>query len=1350
MPAITVKIAARGTAMSDGKPSVAGHMWFDLDSGHGNRDSLESFGWAPLERGSLNGIGKRFKDDSAKYLSTSYSRTITISQEQYNNIKTFASDPVKHGFDPTYRFMSDSCIDYVWAALHVGGLNPKKYEGHVWPTMNAERIASIPEFDVADQWRDAAADAFVNDLFKHSQALVTEFWKARLLTAPADGNKIDQEVADKWNAARNWRPMWRDPLILDLDGDGIETSGVTTILFDHDGDGIKTGTGWVSADDGFLVLDRNGNGSIDNGTELFGDATALHGGGRAADGFAALTQEDSNHDGKVDQLDASWHQLRVWRDVNQDGISQTEELLTLSQLGIASISTAKTRHGWLLGNGNQLAERGTYTRTGGVVGIPGEVRQMADVNLAENAFHREFTDEVALTDGVAELPDMRGSGRVRDLRQATSLSPALHTVLVQYSQATTRQAQQALLDQLLGAWADTSGMAGTMEQRANGEYAIVYQAFGNQTMPVADAAGKTVVDPDWAGVVAAWKKKLHVLEAFNGRYFFDLSNVMQSLLSNVNGLRWDKDSLVRRQLNVSFSTEQINLLNQSYAALRQSIYASLIMQTRFQSVTDKLGLIFDINAIRANHAPIERYFDHAIAQDAVRGMGDLIEFNRYANRNAVAIASGSWNGMALMEARMRSLVLTPALQSLYAELGVTIIVGDVAGNPYDGSAGHDIVVAGDAADCVHGRGGDDVILGGAGNDVLHGDAGDDVLSGGDQDDQLHGGDGADVLRGENGNDWLTGNAGDDVLDGGPGNDMLHGGNGDDTYLFGIGSGQDTISSYENRAGKCDAIQLGEGIGSADILLRRDGSALVLSLKGHRDRLRVEAYFYGDASYGYQIEQIRFADGSVWDVARIRQAVATGSDGDDALHGDAAANILHGLAGNDMLDGKAGDDVLDGGTGADRLHGGTGEDTLCGGSGNDELYGDAGADCLQGQDGNDRLYGGTGDDTLDGGAGNDTLNGGAGDDTYLFGIGSGQDVIASHESRAGKHDVIQMGEGIGVADIVLRRQWQSLVLSIRGHADSLRVDGYFYSDASHGCQVEQIRFADGASLDVAAIKQLVTTGTAGNDALYGFAGADNVRGLAGDDVLNGKGGNDVLDGGAGADHLYGDAGNNILDGGAGNDILRGGSGNEIFIGGTGNDSITAGIGADLIVFNRGDGQDRVFADTGKDNTLSLGNGIRYADLRLTKNANDLTLVTGTHEHITFKDWYRDINHHSVATLQMIIEDSADYDATSVNAISNTKVTQFNFTGLVSAFDQARTETATLKHWAMSSALADHYLDGSDVAAIGGELAYQYARKGSWSSMSSTQMHALLADARFGLVSQCWRSAGPIPNASCGLT
>jgi len=163
-----------------------------------------------------------------------------------------------------------------------------------------------------------------------------------------------------------------------------------------------------------------------------------------------------------------------------------------------------------------------------------------------------------------------------------------------------------------------------------------------------------------------------------------------------------------------------------------------------------------------------------------------------------------------------------------AEEAREIITPQSGGNQYDGTAADEMVVAGDADDRIHGGGGDDIIFGGAGNDVLHGDAGDDIVSGGSGNDALRGGDGADWLRGQDGNDHLYGDAGDDTLDGGAGNDMLDGGSGNDTYLFGIGSGQDIISAFEDRAGKRDVIQLGAGITVADIVLSREWQSLQLS------------------------------------------------------------------------------------------------------------------------------------------------------------------------------------------------------------------------------------------------------------------------------------------------------------------------------------------------------------------------------------------------------------------------------------------------------------------------------------------------------------------------------------------
>jgi len=198
---------------------------------------------------------------------------------------------------------------------------------------------------------------------------------------------IAQKVNDWWNAARNWIQR-RDPLTLDLDSDGLETVGIdpaNPILFDHDGDGVANATGWIKPDDGFLVLDRNGNGLIDNGTELFGDSTPLYAGGTAADGFAALAQEDTNGDGLVNAGDANWNELRVWQDANSDGITDAGELHSLESLNIAGFHVAKSENTTRLANGNQIADLGSYIHDDGTEGTVGQITGgMADIDLADN------------------------------------------------------------------------------------------------------------------------------------------------------------------------------------------------------------------------------------------------------------------------------------------------------------------------------------------------------------------------------------------------------------------------------------------------------------------------------------------------------------------------------------------------------------------------------------------------------------------------------------------------------------------------------------------------------------------------------------------------------------------------------------------------------------------------------------------------------------------------------------------------------------------------------------------------------------------------------------------------------
>jgi Ca2+-binding RTX toxin-like protein len=193
-----------------------------------------------------------------------------------------------------------------------------------------------------------------------------------------------------------------------------------------------------------------------------------------------------------------------------------------------------------------------------------------------------------------------------------------------------------------------------------------------------------------------------------------------------------------------------------------------------------------------------------------------------------------------------------------------------------GTSVSDTLYAYGGNDCVFGRGSDDVIDGGPGDDVVAGEAGNDTIICGD---------GADVASGGMGDDVIDPGAGRDIVFGGTDHDQYgySGSNGNDVFKFGRGYEQDTVTDYDATSGNLDTILLNDDVAPADVTIRRVDDNLVLSINGTDDTLTVNNWF-ADESGTWQVEQIRFADGTLWNALDIKQMVLQGTPEDDLLIG----------------------------------------------------------------------------------------------------------------------------------------------------------------------------------------------------------------------------------------------------------------------------------------------------------------------------------------------------------------------------------------------------------------------------------------------------------------------------------
>ena len=282
----------------------------------------------------------------------------------------------------------------------LGGLDADTYVPEAGVTV--EIISELGGVDRLDLTRiSIGAVQFIRygDNLLMAYATAAGFEEIHIENQWLDGNRVEQFTFAEGTYAASYieslagspsgvcydelgRPMFCSPygmpVVLDLDGDGIELIEIarSQARFDINGDGTRERIGWVGADDGLLALDRNGNGRIDD----FSEISFLQDFLGAGSDLEGLFAHDSNHDGFLTSADDRFSEFLVWRDANGNGHSEKKELFTLDELGIASISLERR-------NINPLdaeADRNQVLATSSFETVDGRSFQVGDVALFAN------------------------------------------------------------------------------------------------------------------------------------------------------------------------------------------------------------------------------------------------------------------------------------------------------------------------------------------------------------------------------------------------------------------------------------------------------------------------------------------------------------------------------------------------------------------------------------------------------------------------------------------------------------------------------------------------------------------------------------------------------------------------------------------------------------------------------------------------------------------------------------------------------------------------------------------------------------------------------------------------------
>ncbi len=941
-----------------------------------------------------------------------------------------------------------------------------------------------------------------------------------------------------------------DPLVLDLNGDGIHLipQSVGSPLYDVHNTGFGVHTGWVQHDDGLLVYDKNGNGQIDSGREMFGGPDAF--------GFDSLATYDLNADGVIDASDAIYGQLQVWQDINGDAAVDAGELRSLADLGIASISLTTADPTEPTIAGNTINAVASFTRADGTTGT------IAGVTFTDDPFHSVYLGDTTVSADAAARPNLKGFGTLTDLQVAMTLDPTLIDVvdatlpdLTSLDLATLRA--EAL--PIFQAWAqavpllDADGNPVTVQPNSHHDIAVL----------VRDGSGSAPVIDDYA----------YLYDDGNGNTYWKLASGTDVL--DAQGAVIDQptfaDVLAQTATDgqwQDFSGSEIAFVERYFGQplpLDQVPEDPSALLAAMSSFIGAAWTAMNLEAVRlAMQGPLASFFqgiEYDASDNKFRATTDqqLTPMYQVIFSEAPADAAGAASWLAEWKP-----IVDVVLGDLSRDGGVDVSYAYTFASMVRAYESVPLPVSIDAAAQAFGVPAGLIIEGGA------------TLTGTDSADifYLHGGD-----------------------------QTARGGAGLDNYVIGGTFGHITIDDLEGAASTQDPdILRFTNVRSTDITATRDGIDLILTVNGTGEQVTVLGEFtgFGPSFNGVNfnddrgVAQIAFSDGVVWDTPDISWAVARPQPELSTITGTGAMDVLDGGAGGDtfLTGGNDGDIYLFGrGYGRDTidddqtnpfnesadyvefnadvaysdvtfLRDGGSSDLEIAINGTTDLltitgqfsasynifgqmwfnrvealiFSDGSAygweqiiqnmDANAGTAGNDTIYGFAYEDTLDGGAGDDSLSGGNEDDTYIFGVGYGHDTILEGADNVlgGMTDTLEFKADVLPEDVTFTRDGSTddLLITLTS-GDTVRAEGQFATGAEIHVwfnRIENFQFdSTGEVLTYEDVMQRILTEakTPGNDFIYGFSREDTLDGGAGDDYLAGGNEGDTYIFGHGYDH-----------------------------------------------------------------------------------------------------------------------------------------------------------------------------------------------------------------------------------------